>query len=131
MRKFTDGELQVLDFIMVSLMRGTHPTMVLRHKEFASMVKKINEEKEKRKEKAKIENNETLRQLLVRSERWTELVGDLDIVAMARLPTLNVAGWSGAIRKHVIAWAEGKDVEVPAVFKEYIEAVKQNVAERN
>ena len=51
MRKFTDGELQVLDFIFVTLMRGGNPTMATRHKEFASLVKKINEEKAKRKEK--------------------------------------------------------------------------------
>ena len=38
---FSEGEVQVLDFIMQTLLRGGTPSMVTRHKEFASVCRKV------------------------------------------------------------------------------------------
>ena len=38
---FSEGEIQVLDFIMQTLLRGGTPSMVTRHKEFASVCRKV------------------------------------------------------------------------------------------
>jgi len=38
---FSEGEVQALDFIVQTLLRGGTPTMVTRHKEFASLCRKV------------------------------------------------------------------------------------------
>jgi hypothetical protein len=38
---FSDGEIQVLEFIVQTLLRGGTPTMATRHKEFASLCRKV------------------------------------------------------------------------------------------
>ena len=38
---FSEGEIQVMDFIVQTLLRGGTPTMATRHKEFASLCRKI------------------------------------------------------------------------------------------
>jgi hypothetical protein len=38
---FSEGEVQVLDFIVQTLLRGGTPTMATRHKEFASLCRKV------------------------------------------------------------------------------------------
>lgn len=37
---FTDGEVQILEFILQTLMRGGTPTMATRHRDFASLYRK-------------------------------------------------------------------------------------------
>lgn len=38
---FSEGEIQVLEFIVQTLLRGGSPTMATRHKEFASLCRKV------------------------------------------------------------------------------------------
>ena len=38
---FSEGEIQVLDFITQTLLRGGTPTMATRHKDFASLCRKV------------------------------------------------------------------------------------------
>jgi hypothetical protein len=38
---FSEGEIQVLEFIVTTLLRGGTPTMATRHKEFASLCRKV------------------------------------------------------------------------------------------
>jgi hypothetical protein len=38
---FSEGEIQVLEFIVQTLLRGGTPTMATRHKEFASLCRKV------------------------------------------------------------------------------------------
>ena len=38
---FSEGEIQVMEFIVQTLLRGGTPTMATRHKEFASLCRKI------------------------------------------------------------------------------------------
>ena len=38
---FSEGEIQVLEFIVQTLLRGGTPSMATRHKEFASLCRKI------------------------------------------------------------------------------------------
>lgn len=38
---FSEGEIQVMDFIVQSLLRGGSPSMATRNKDFASMCRKI------------------------------------------------------------------------------------------
>lgn len=38
---FSEGEIQVLDFIVQTLLRGGTPSMATRHKEFASLCRKV------------------------------------------------------------------------------------------
>lgn len=38
---FSEGEIQVLEFILQTLLRGGSPTMATRHKEFASLYRKV------------------------------------------------------------------------------------------
>ena len=38
---FSEGEIQVLEFICQTLLRGGTPTMATRHKEFASLCRKV------------------------------------------------------------------------------------------
>jgi hypothetical protein len=51
---FSEGEIQVLEFILQTLLRGGTPTMAVRNKDFASlyrkcmtMKKRVHEQKEK------------------------------------------------------------------------------------
>jgi hypothetical protein len=48
---FSEGEVQALDFIVQTLLRGGVPTMVTRHKEFASLCRKVLAMKQKVHEK--------------------------------------------------------------------------------
>jgi len=48
---FSEGEIQVLDFIVQTLLRGGTPTMATRHKEFASLCRKVMAMKNKVNEK--------------------------------------------------------------------------------
>lgn len=47
--EFTAGEVQVLDFITQTILRGGTPTMAMRHKEFPSMCRKILQMKDRAK----------------------------------------------------------------------------------
>ena len=38
---FSEGEIQVLEFILSTLLRGGTPTMATRHKDFASLYRKV------------------------------------------------------------------------------------------
>lgn len=38
---FSEGEIQVMDFIVQTLLRGGSPTMAVRNKDFASLCRKI------------------------------------------------------------------------------------------
>ena len=38
---FSEGEIQVMDFIVQTLLRGGSPTMATRNKDFASLCRKI------------------------------------------------------------------------------------------
>lgn len=38
---FSEGEVQVMEFILSTLLRGGTPTMATRHKEFASLYRKV------------------------------------------------------------------------------------------
>ncbi|MEM9190707.1 MAG: hypothetical protein AAGF12_16095 [Myxococcota bacterium] len=38
---FSEGEIQVLEFILATILRGGTPTMAARHKEFASLYRKV------------------------------------------------------------------------------------------
>ncbi len=48
---FSEGEIQVLEFIVQTLLRGGSPTMATRHKEFASLCRKVMAMKNKVQEK--------------------------------------------------------------------------------
>ena len=48
---FSEGEIQVLEFIVQTLLRGGTPTMATRHKEFASLCRKVMAMKNKVQEK--------------------------------------------------------------------------------
>jgi hypothetical protein len=48
---FSEGEIQVMDFIVQSLLRGSSPSMATRNKDFSSMCRKIIAMKAKVKEK--------------------------------------------------------------------------------
>lgn len=50
---FSEGEIQVLDFIVQTLLRGGTPTMATRHKEFASLCRKVKSMKGRVHEKEK------------------------------------------------------------------------------
>ncbi len=50
---FSEGEIQVLDFIVQTLLRGGTPSMATRHKEFASLCRKVIAMKAKVAEKQK------------------------------------------------------------------------------
>src|ERR1044071_7980855 len=50
---FSEGEVQVLEFIVQTLLRGGTPTMATRHKEFASLCRKVMAMKAKVHEKPK------------------------------------------------------------------------------
>ena len=38
---FSEGEVQVLEFILQTLLRGGTPTMAVRHRDFASLYRKV------------------------------------------------------------------------------------------
>lgn len=38
---FSEGEVQVLDFMLTTLLRGGTPSMATRHKDFASLYRKV------------------------------------------------------------------------------------------
>jgi hypothetical protein len=38
---FSEGEIQVLEFVLSTLLRGGTPTMATRHKDFASLYRKV------------------------------------------------------------------------------------------
>ncbi len=50
---FSEGEIQVLEFIVQTLLRGGTPTMATRHKEFSSLCRKVMAMKAKAVEKPK------------------------------------------------------------------------------
>lgn len=52
---FTEGEIQVMDFILQTLLRGGSPTMATRNRDFASLCRKIMAMKAKVAEKAAAE----------------------------------------------------------------------------
>jgi hypothetical protein len=54
---FSEGEIQVLEFIVQTLLRGGTPTMATRHKEFASLCRKVMAMKNKVIEKHEKERN--------------------------------------------------------------------------
>ena len=44
---FSEGEIQVLEFILQTLLRGGSPAVATRHKEFASLCRKVMSMKQK------------------------------------------------------------------------------------
>lgn len=51
---FSEGEVQVLEFMLATLLRGGSPTMAARHKDFASLYRKVISMKQRiEKQKAK------------------------------------------------------------------------------
>jgi hypothetical protein len=38
---FSEGEVQVLEFMLATILRGGTPTMAARHKDFASLYRKV------------------------------------------------------------------------------------------
>lgn len=38
---FSEGEIQVMEFVLSTLLRGGTPTMATRHKDFASLYRKV------------------------------------------------------------------------------------------
>ncbi len=38
---FSEGEVQILEFILQTLLRGGSPTMAARHRDFASLYRKV------------------------------------------------------------------------------------------
>ena len=50
---FSEGEIQVMEFIVQTLLRGGSPTMATRHKEFASLCRKVMAMKAKTHERPK------------------------------------------------------------------------------
>jgi len=56
---FSEGEIQVLEFIVQTLLRGGTPTMATRHKEFASLCRKVMAMKNKVIEKHEKERDNT------------------------------------------------------------------------
>ena len=54
---FSEGEIQVLEFIVQTLLRGGTPSMATRHKEFASLCRKVMAMKNKVIEKHEKERN--------------------------------------------------------------------------
>ena len=38
---FSEGEIQIIEFILQTLLRGGTPTMAARHKDFASLYRKV------------------------------------------------------------------------------------------
>lgn len=48
---FSEGEIQVMDFIVQTLLRGSSPAVAVRNKDFASLCRKIMAMKAKVKEK--------------------------------------------------------------------------------
>jgi hypothetical protein len=38
---FSEGEIQIMEFILQTLLRGGTPTMAARHKDFASLYRKV------------------------------------------------------------------------------------------
>jgi hypothetical protein len=48
---FSEGEIQVMDFIVQTLLRGGSPTMAVRNKDFSSLCRKIQTMKSRVKEK--------------------------------------------------------------------------------
>lgn len=38
---FSEGEVQILEFMLATILRGGTPTMATRHKEFASIYRKV------------------------------------------------------------------------------------------
>lgn len=38
---FTPGEVQILEYVMQALLRGGTPSLAMRHREFASLYKKV------------------------------------------------------------------------------------------
>ncbi len=54
---FSEGEVQVLDFILTTLLRGGTPTMATRHKDFASLYRKVVSMKKRLEEQKKAERS--------------------------------------------------------------------------
>ena len=57
---FSEGEIQVLEFILQTLLRGGTPTMATRNKDFASVYRKVMTMKrrvEEKKSKAKVSSS--------------------------------------------------------------------------
>jgi hypothetical protein len=80
---FSDGEIQVLEFIVQTLLRGGTPTMAVRHKEFASLCRKVMAMKTK--------VNERPKALPEREEREESSVGTVAAPAAERSEGLATA----------------------------------------
>ena len=86
---FSEGEIQVLEFIVQTLLRGGTPTMATRHKEFASLCRKVMAMKTKvheqkaRPERADHEESSvgTVEAPLTHAEAHGESHGVTDVVA--------------------------------------------------
>ncbi len=55
---FSEGEVQVLDFVLTTLLRGGTPTMATRHKDFPSLYRKVVSMKKRLEEQKKAARQE-------------------------------------------------------------------------
>ena len=76
---FSEGEIQVLEFIVQTLLRGGTPTMATRHKEFASLCRKIMAMKNKVHEKQSKERVKEPGELSATSEADVSVEEDTDL----------------------------------------------------
>jgi len=72
---FSEGEVQVLEFILQTLLRGGTPSMATRHKDFASLYRKVLTMKKR------IADKETRRQATTKSSVGTVDAPDEDLDA--------------------------------------------------
>jgi len=64
---FSEGEIQVLEFVLQTLLRGGSPNMATRHKDFASLCRKVMAMKAKVVEKQKSPQHESVSNEVVHS----------------------------------------------------------------
>ena len=75
---FSEGEIQVLEFIVQTLLRGGTPTMATRHKEFASLCRKVMAMKNQVQEKQGKERGKEPGEISGASEAEVTVVEDTD-----------------------------------------------------
>jgi hypothetical protein len=84
---FSEGEVQVLEFIVQTLLRGGTPTMATRHKEFASLCRKVMAMRGKVNEKGKV----TTRPTPEESSVGTVAAPDVEVSAESETKTDDLA----------------------------------------
>jgi len=72
---FSAGEVQVMEFILKTLLRGGTPTMAVRNKDFPSLYRKVMTMKQRLADKAEKREREELKESAVGTIRAPELDG--------------------------------------------------------